>query len=118
MKLFSLDNLWKLSHLAFLGLLILSVGFAIERVCYIDSAYMLFRMVNTESMIAEGGRWTNVIPQFIPWLMIKGGLPLKYILIGFSFMDIAVLYGVFLLISLHFRQKMLATVFVILLMLG
>ncbi|MES2617490.1 MAG: hypothetical protein V4613_06410 [Bacteroidota bacterium] len=118
MKLFSLNNLWKLSHLAFLGLLLLSVVFAIERVCYIDSAYMLFRMVNTESIIAEGGRLTNAIPQFIPWLMIKAGLSLNSIVIGFSFMDIAVLYAVFLLVGIYFRQKLLASIFVILLMLG
>jgi hypothetical protein len=34
-------------------MLVLCGVFAVERVCYVDSAYMLFRIINSESLIAE-----------------------------------------------------------------
>ncbi len=115
MKYLSIENFWKLSHLIFLFLIGLSIYYAIERVCYVDSAFMLFRMINQESFIAEGGRYMNVLPQFIPWIFIKLGLPLKMIIICFSCMHIVVLYLIFQITGNFFKQKFLAVLFLLLL---
>ncbi len=115
MKQISLVNIWKLSHLIFIVLIIMACFFAVERVCYQDSSYMLFRMINSGAFIAEGGRWVNILPQLIPWIFIKIGLPLNAIIICFSAMHIVVLYLIFILIGVKLNQKIIAISFLFLL---
>ena len=116
MKFFTIEQLWKLGHFIFLMILGLSVYYALERVCYMDSAYMFFRMVNGERMIAEGGRFINILPQIVPWLLVKVSAPLNIIVICFSFMYTACLYGVYLLLGHWMKEKTIALIFLFLLL--
>ncbi|MDI1233675.1 MAG: hypothetical protein PSX81_05300 [bacterium] len=118
MKIVNLENTWKVAHLFFLLLIGMSVFYAVERVCYMDSAYMFFRMVNTEKIIAEGGRWVNLLPQIIPWLMLKIGCSLPALILAFSIMHIGVLYLVFLLIGNWLNQKEIGLIFLLILILS
>lgn len=118
MKFISLQNTWKIGRLVFLMLIGMSVFFALERVCYMDSAFMLFRLVNNEQVIAEGGRLINALPQFIPWVMVKMGCSLNSIVIGFSIMHTLVLYVVFLFIGVFLNQKEIGLMFLALLLIS
>lgn len=79
---------------------------------------MFFRMVNDEKIIAEGGRYLHILPQFIPWLMVKLKAPLYLIMITFSCMYLLILYLVFWLIGKGFGQKNIAYVFLFLLLIS
>lgn len=116
MKFISLDNTWKFGQLAFLFLIGMSAYYAIERVCYMDSAFMLFRLVNNEEIIAEGGRLINVLPQFIPWIMVKMGSSLYSIVICFSIMHTIILFIIFLIIGNYLQQKEIGLLFLLLLL--
>lgn len=118
MKAVTLENTWKLCHLTFLFLLGMAVFFAVERACYMDSAFMLFRLVNSEHLIAEGGRLVNIFPQFIPYLMVKAGCSLMSIVIAFSLMYTTVLYIIFTLIGNWLNQKKIALIFLLILILS
>ncbi len=118
MEFLTNQNTWKASNILFLFMLVLCGVFAMERVCYVDSAYMLFRMINAESLVAEGGRWMNIPPQLIPWIMIKLKLPLQFIIFFFSLMQGITLYGFFLLTGYYFKQKFLGIIFLLLLIIS
>ena len=118
MKIFTIEQAWKLGHFLFLILLGLSVFYALERVCYMDSAFMFFRMVNDEKLIAEGGRYIHVIPQFLPWLMVKLNAPLHLIIVSFSFLYTACFYLAYIIIGKLMKQKVIAVIFLFLLLIS
>lgn len=98
--------------------MVLSVILATASVCYIDSAYMLFRMIQTEAIIAEGGRWMNAVPQLLPWLFIKAGAPLPVIIAVFALSYILILYFIFLIAGKIYEQVQLAALLPLLLIAG
>jgi hypothetical protein len=118
MKIFTIEKAWKLGHFIFLILLGMSVFYALERVCYMDSAFMFFRMVNGEKLIAEGGRYIHVIPQFLPWLMVKLNAPLHLIIISFSLMYTMCLYVTYIILGKLMNNKVIALVFLFLLLIS
>ena len=118
MKIFTIEKAWKLGHFIFLILLGMSVFYALERVCYMDSAFMVFRMVNDEKLIAEGGRYIHVIPQLLPWLMVKLNAPLHIIIVSFSLMYTACLYITYIIIGKLMNNKVIALVFLFLLLIS
>lgn len=73
-----------LGHLCMLALLVLSMWFAEERVLLIDSAYQLFYDINHESILINDNRFSMVLSQLIPWLLIKLHVPLRYLIIVYS----------------------------------
>jgi len=118
MKIFTIEQAWKVGHFIFLILLGLSVIYALERVCYMDSAFMFFRMVNDEKLIAEGGRYIHIIPQFLPWLLVKFNAPLQIIIICFSLMYTACLYATYIIIGQWMKNKLVAVIFLFLLLIS
>ena len=85
-----------LGHLALLALLFLSVWFAEERVLLVDSAYQLFYDINHESILINDHRFSMVLSQLVPWLLIKLHIPLRWLIVAYSASFTAIAYGCFI----------------------
>jgi hypothetical protein len=113
-KAFS-DNISSLAlwgHFFMLLLVFLSIYFYAERVLYYDSAYQFFKIINSESYNIEADRWSAVIVQTLPLLAIKLALPLKAVLIIYSFSYILIGYIIFI-INIHFLKNIAAGIAVV-----
>ena len=71
-------------HFGFLALGIMSLLLANERVLYIDSAAQLFEMLQRGSFVVFDHRYTMIVTQLLPFLLIKSGMPLRVIVAGYS----------------------------------
>ena len=91
-------------HLALLALLGLALWFAEERVLLIDSAYQLFHDINHESMLINDNRFSMVLSQLLPWLLIKLHVPLRWLIVAYSASFVLLAYGCFLLATRVLRS--------------
>ena len=94
---------------AFLGVLgLLAWRFYLERTCFLDSAFILFRLLVTGSARVVVSRYSGLLPQIPPLIAAKLGLSLKWILLAYSLSFIALLAGVYLVIGYWLKQRGLA----------
>jgi len=63
---------------------VMSIVFYKERVAFMDGAFQLVDLINTEDFSIHHYRLTNPLTQIFAYLGVKLGLPLKYIMIGYS----------------------------------
>ena len=84
-------------HAVLLALLGLALWFAEERVLLIDSAYQLFYDINHESILINDNRFTMVLSQLLPWLLIKLHVPLRWVIVAYSASFVLIAYACFLL---------------------
>ncbi len=91
-------------QLALFGvLIILSVIFYKERLLA-DSGYYLLRMINQGWLRVEHHRYILALSQFLPWLGVTAGLPLKAILILYSLNHVLFPLSVFLILTIHYKK--------------
>jgi hypothetical protein len=94
---------------AFLGVLgLLAWRFYLERTCFLDSAFILFRLLVTGSARVVVNRYSGLLPQIPPLIAAKLGLSLKWVLLAYSLSFIALLAGVYLVIGYWLKQRGLA----------
>lgn len=98
-----------MGHLALLALTVLAAWFAEERVLLIDSAYQLFYDINHESILVNDNRFSMVLSQLLPWLLIKLQVPLRWVIVGYSLSFMAIVYGCFLLTAYVLKNWRMAT---------
>lgn len=84
-------------HLVLLTLLGLALWFAEERVLLIDSAYQLFYDINHVSILINDNRFSMVLSQLLPWLLIKLHVPLRWVIVAYSAGFILIAYACYLL---------------------
>ena len=91
-------------HLCMAALLLLAVYFAEERVLLIDSAYQLFHDINHESILINDRRYSMVLSQLLPWLLIKLHVPLRWVIVAYSAGFVVMAYGCYIL-AVHVLKK-------------
>jgi hypothetical protein len=64
--------------------IVLSIHFYQERAAFMDAAFQLVDLINTGQFSIHHYRLTNPLTQIFAWIGIKSGMPLKYIMIGYS----------------------------------
>ena len=96
--------------LSFTGLIALSVIFYRERVCFIDSAFQFFKLVNFEKFNVELNRYTAYLPQIPLWLAIRSGLSLKALACVYSISYMVLYFALFLICRYIFNNKTSALV--------
>jgi hypothetical protein len=97
-----------LSNGIFLLLLIFSLIFYKERVCYIDSAFQFFKLVNYLNLDFEAHRYSTFFIKIVPLFSAWFQLPLKVVMIVFSSWFIIWYYLIFLLIRYWFNDQKVA----------
>lgn len=100
-------------HIAFALFAFLAVWFAEERVLLIDSAYQLFHDINHESILINDNRFSMVLSQLLPWLLIKLHVPLRWLIVAYSASFVLLAYACFLLTAYVLRQPRVAAVMVL-----
>jgi len=78
-------NIRRMGYLVWFVFGVISIIFFKERVAFMDGAFQLFNLINTEEFSIHHYRLTNPLTQIFAWLGVKFGLPLKYVMIGYSF---------------------------------
>ncbi len=96
---------YHLGIFGFLVLVILSVVFYKERVCFIDSAFQFFKIVNFERFNVELNRYTAYIAQIPLLLAVKSGAGLKFLALVFSTGYILLYFVVFLICLYPLKNK-------------
>lgn len=99
-----------LGHLTLLTLLALAAWFAEERVLLMDSAYQLFHDINHESMLINDNRFSMVLSQLLPWVLIKLHVPLRWLIVAYSLSFMLICYGCYLLTAHVLNNKSAAGV--------
>jgi len=84
-------------HIVFIILFFLAAYFYKERILYIDSSFYTFKMIFFNTFNTELGRHSAVITQILPLMAIYLALPLKTVIITFSFSFILIYYIVYLI---------------------
>ena len=87
-----------LGHLVFLILSIMSFILANERVLNMDPAYQLFYDINNQSILLSDHRYSMILSQLLPFLMIKCHAPLQWVLYSYSFSFILITYIIFIIV--------------------
>ena len=73
-----------IGHATFLTMLVFSIVWMFPRVCYMDSAYQVFDLVNSGRFTVNDGRWSMVVSELLPLLFLKLHLPLSCIIAAYS----------------------------------
>lgn len=73
-----------LGHLTFLTMLVFSLVWMFPRVCYMDSAYQVFDLINSGHFTINDGRRSMVVSELLPLLFLKLHLPLSWIIAAYS----------------------------------
>lgn len=97
-----------LGQLMFLVLFILAAVFYLERTLFVDPCYALFNLFYYHDYVVEAGRHAAVLPQSLPLLAIRLGLPLRAVMMLYSLAFILLYYLVWLLIAYGFRLERIA----------
>ena len=99
-------------HVAMLAWLALAVWFAEERALLIDAAYQLFYDINHESMLINDNRFSMVLSQLLPWLLIKLHVPLRWVVVSYSASFVLLCYGCYILAAHVLKNWKMATLMV------
>lgn len=105
MKAIFKDRLQLAGLLVFGYLIVLAVVFFKERMIAYDSANYVFEIDQLRDYCLPHGRWSSVLSQTIPLLLLKAGCSLKTFLIAYSVNLVAIWYVVFLLVTIGFRNR-------------
>lgn len=95
----------------------LALWFAEERVLLTDSAYQLFHDINSGGMLINDNRFSMVLSQVLPWLMIRLHIPLRWLIVGYSASFVLICYACYLLVA-HLLKNPVAAVLMVFVFLG
>lgn len=100
-----------LPHAYFLYYFILSVHYYLEKASFSDNSYFLFSIIQEESFAIYHQRWIGLLTQVVPLTLVKIGMSVKSIAIGYS-INLALIYYIFFLIFYHvLNKKIFALIF-------
>ena len=97
----------KLGYLVWLILAVLAVLFYQERSLFTDAAWQNFKMLQEGEVYISQNRLGNVIPQFLPLLVMKLGASVKAILIAYSLSLLLFYAGVYALLVERLKNEYL-----------
>ena len=72
------------TYVLFLGYGLLCIYFYTQRALYVDPAAQLFKIVNFERVNVEASRYTSALPDFLPLLLVKLNLSLRWVTMAYS----------------------------------
>jgi hypothetical protein len=96
-------DLKKLGHIYFFLLFIGSLVFYKERTLYMDCACHIISVINAKSFAIASNRYSVIIPEFIPLMLIKLKAPLPIVLITFSLSYTLLYYIIYLICTYTFK---------------
>src|SRR6187431_2900802 len=103
----SLNNIvvkyWALLVLFSTG--VLSILLYKQRVIYVDSALQVFEMINANTFSIYVERYSMILSQLLPVILIKSDAPLYAILMGYSFSGVLIHFICFILCFYAFKNK-------------
>ncbi|MEO5643193.1 MAG: hypothetical protein ABIQ40_04635 [Bacteroidia bacterium] len=116
---FSLISFQRLTgNLLFVVLFIYSIVYAVERVTYIDSAWLFFQRVNTEAFSSSPERFSAFISEIPLYIAIKLHLPFKVLVYIFSAGYILLFYFVWRICTYKLNNPVASLVILLGLTLG
>lgn len=107
-----------LGHLGMLIFVFFSLYFYQERLLIIDASYYTYNILHEETFFIPHFRYINYFNQWLPLLLMKMGVGLKGVLLGYSFSFILFYYAIFAIIAHIFKNHKAALFMVITLLLS
>lgn len=94
-----------LGHFAFICMLIYATIFADERSVQSDSASQITQMINANSFVFYEKRYSAILAQLIPVILIKLNAPLKAVIVGYSLGPVIWGYIIYILCTYVLNDK-------------
>lgn len=107
-----------LGHFGMILFLIFGVYFYQERLLIIDASYYTYNILHEETFFIAHHRYINYFNQWLPLLLMKLGVGLKGVLIGYSVSFILFYYTIFAIVAHLFKNHKAALFMVITLLLS
>lgn len=107
-----------LGHLAMLVFIFFGVYFYQERLLIIDASYYTYNILHEESFFIAHYRYINYFNQWLPLLLMKMGVGLKGVLIGYSVSFILFYYAIFAIVAHVFKNHKAALFMIVTLLLS
>lgn len=107
-----------LGHFGMLIFLFFSIYFYQERLLIIDASYYTYNILHDETFFIAHNRYINYFNQWLPLLLMKMGVGLKGVLIGYSVSFILFYYAIFAIVAYVFKNHKAALFMVITLLLS
>lgn len=83
----------------------LSIYFFKERILFVDSAAQIFKIVNLEKINVEAHRYTSALPDFLPVLLVKLNVGLRWVTIAYSFAFVLSFFILFLISEFFLKAR-------------
>lgn len=107
-----------LGHLGMIIFLVFGFYFYQERLLLIDASYYTYNILHEETFFIAHYRYINYFNQWLPLLLMKMGVGLKGVLIGYSVSFILFYYAIFAIVAHVFKNHRAALFMVITLILS
>jgi len=107
-----------LGHLGMLLFVFFSVYFYQERLLLIDASYYTYNILHEETFFIAHNRFINYFNQWLPLLLMKLGVGLKGVLIGYSLSFMIFYYAIFAIVGYFFKNHKAALLMVVTLVLS
>jgi len=107
-----------LGHLGMMIFLFFGLYFYQERLLIIDASYYTYNILHEETFFIAHNRYINYFNQWLPLLLMKMGVGLKGVLIGYSVSFILFYYAIFAIVAHVFKNHKAALFMVITLILS
>lgn len=107
-----------LGHFGMFIFLIFGFYFYQERLLIIDASYYTYNILHEETFFIAHNRYINYFNQWLPLLLMKMGVGLKGVLIGYSVSFIIFYYAIFAIVAHVFKNHKAALFMVITLLLS
>lgn len=105
-------------HLGMLAFVFFSIYFYQERLLLIDASYYTYNILHEETFFIAHNRFINYFNQWLPLLLMKLGVGLKGVLIGYSLSFIVFYYAIFSIVAYVFKNHRAALFLVVTLVLS
>ncbi len=107
-----------LGHFGMLVFLVFGFYFYQERLLIIDASYYTYNILHEETFFIAHNRYINYFNQWLPLLLMKMGVGLKGVLIGYSVSFVLFYYAIFTIVAHLFKNHKAALFMVITLLLS
>lgn len=107
-----------LGHLGMFLFLVFGVYFYQERLMLIDASYYTYNILHEETFFIAHNRFINYFNQWLPLLLMKMGVGLKGVLVGYSISFMIFYYAIFAVVAYLFKNHRAALLMVVTLVLS
>lgn len=102
-----------LGHGIFIVAIVFAVVWVYARVLYIDSAYQILKIINTNCFAVNDGRYSMILPEILPLLCCRLNMPLPVVLTAYSLSYVILAYILYNLTLYLFKDFKTAFVMVL-----